>query len=126
MSSTKLGFAKRLAEAREDKKMSQAQLAKAVGYKHQSSIGNLEAAMSGLPRADKIGKIASVLGVRADWLMYGRGERTPPPGGVSDRAMAVAILFDRQPVHIQQAIESLCGIEPTNHPMRRATDKAKA
>lgn len=60
----------RIRQAREAKGLSGQALAKIVGYRHQSAIGNLEARASG-QGGNKIGAIADALGVPLEWLMRG-------------------------------------------------------
>lgn len=57
----------RIRQAREARGMSGDQLAKAVGYKHQSGIGNLEGRATG-SGGKKIAAIAAALNVSTDWL----------------------------------------------------------
>ena len=57
--------------ARQQKKMTQATLAKAAGVA-TSNIGNLEAGIRGKPR--ELNAIAAALGVSSRWLEYNQGE----------------------------------------------------
>jgi transcriptional regulator with XRE-family HTH domain len=60
----------RIRQAREARQMSGEALAKKVGYKHQSAIGNLENRSTGTG-GNKISEIAEVLEVPLQWLMSG-------------------------------------------------------
>lgn len=60
----------RIRQAREHRKMSGHDLALAVGYKHQSAIGNLENRATGTG-GHKITEIARVLRVPLEWLLAG-------------------------------------------------------
>jgi len=60
----------RIRQAREAKRMSGEELALAVGYKHQSAIGNLENRATG-QGGHKIREIATTLEVPLEWLMSG-------------------------------------------------------
>lgn len=68
-------LAERLAWARNEKQLSQQQLADLAGVS-QSTIGNLEAGIRSSAR--KITSIASALGVSAAWLADGQGEASDP------------------------------------------------
>lgn len=71
----------RIRQAREAMKLSGDGLAKKVGYKNQSAIGNLENRAGGTG-GNKIGAIAEALNVSLEWLMYGPdGDNVPflPP-----------------------------------------------
>lgn len=119
-----LVFGERLKEAREEAKLSQAQLAKMTGYSHQSGISNLEQRPRSVPRADKIAAIASALGVRQEWLLNAEGEKHPFRHGMpSDRALIVAAAFDGLPEPLKLAVETVCNIKaPEPTPMRRKGD----
>ena len=73
-------FSERLALALADPKfgMSQAALAKAVGYSNQSAIGNMlsDPARTGTKRAPEIAK---ALNVEYNWLVSGVGPMRPAP-----------------------------------------------
>ncbi len=71
-------FGKRLSEARQYAKLTQTQLAKAVGIS-QSTIGELE--KKGLGSSHSAG-IASACGVSVDWLVYGAGDMVLTDGSV--------------------------------------------
>lgn len=60
----------RIKQARAAKGWSGKALAKAVGYKNQSTIGNLENRATGTG-GNKVGVIAAKLNVPLEWLMYG-------------------------------------------------------
>jgi len=60
----------RIRQAREAHKMSGEALAKKVGYKNQSAIGNLENRVGGTG-GSKLGSIADALNVPLEWLMRG-------------------------------------------------------
>jgi transcriptional regulator with XRE-family HTH domain len=60
----------RIRQAREHRKMSGEDLAKKVGYKHQSGISNLENRATGRGGFN-IQKIAEALDVSIDWLING-------------------------------------------------------
>lgn len=60
----------RIRQARTARTWSAFKLAKAVGYKTQSGIANLENKATG-SGGNKIGEIARVLNVSADWLLNG-------------------------------------------------------
>lgn len=60
----------RIRAAREAHKMSGEALAKKVGYKNQSAIGNLENRVGGTG-GSKLGSIADALNVPLEWLMRG-------------------------------------------------------
>lgn len=65
-------FALRLKDARKARGLSQAKLAHELGLR-QSAIGNLEAGSREKPR--DVLQMASALGVRAEWLLHGKGPR---------------------------------------------------
>ena len=69
--------------------MSGATLAKRVGYKNQSAIGNLENRAGGTG-GNKIGQIADALRVPVDWLLRGPDSDIVPalPGWHDDRTRA--------------------------------------
>lgn len=71
-------LAERVRAAREEAKLSQAQLAKASGVK-AGAIGNIEMGTRKQPR--NLIEIAAVLGVRPEWLKTGRLPRYPEPRG---------------------------------------------
>ena len=74
----------RIKKTREARGFSQGQLAKLVGYKGQSSIGNIE---SGLQAGStKIAQLAEALNVSATWLETGIGD--PDRGTPTAREMA--------------------------------------
>ena len=58
-------------------------LAKLVGYKHQSSIGNLENRVNGTG-GNKISQIADALGVPIKWLMTGPDGTQVPTQEISN------------------------------------------
>lgn len=60
----------RIRQAREAHKMSGEALAKKVGYKNQSAIGNLENRAGGTG-GSKLGSIADALNVPVEWLLRG-------------------------------------------------------
>lgn len=60
----------RIAQAREAKGWSGARLAEAVGYKNQSSIGNIESRLGGRG-GHKIAEIARALEVPIEWVLQG-------------------------------------------------------
>ncbi len=60
----------RIAQAREAKGWTGADLAKKVGYKHQSAIGNIENRLGG-HGGHKIAKIAEALEVPIEWILRG-------------------------------------------------------
>ena len=67
-------FAERLAAARKEAGMTQAELARAAGLKNQSIIGSLE---SGYRKSTSYSPaLADALGVSARWLADGKGSRT--------------------------------------------------
>lgn len=67
----------RIRQAREARKMSGEALAKKVGYKHQSAIGNLENRPGGTG-GNKISEIAETLEVPLEWLLRGPdGDKVP-------------------------------------------------
>ena len=73
----------RIKQARLARGMSGEDLARAVGYSHQSAISNLEARATGTG-GRSLGRIASVLGVQEAWLRYGPdSEVTPFVSGAS-------------------------------------------
>lgn len=68
----------RIKKTREARGLSQGQLAKLVGYKRQSSIGNIETGLQA--GSTKIAQLAEALNVSATWLETGIGDpdrRTP-------------------------------------------------
>lgn len=67
----------RIKEAREAKGWSQARLAKEIGASDASTIGQAERRASG-PGRDNLAKIATALGVSADWLLHGAGAAAKP------------------------------------------------
>lgn len=60
----------RIRQAREAHKLSGESLAKKVGYKNQSAIGNLENRAGGTG-GSKLGSIADALNVPVEWLLRG-------------------------------------------------------
>lgn len=68
-------YGERLLKARTHAKLSQPQLAKAVGLR-QSTIGELEKKGSG---SQKTTQMALACGVRPEWLASGDGPMLPPP-----------------------------------------------
>jgi transcriptional regulator with XRE-family HTH domain len=60
----------RIRQARQARQWSGETLAKLAGYSNQSSIGNLENRATG-QGGNRIGAIASALGVSVDWLLNG-------------------------------------------------------
>jgi len=64
-------FAKRLKYARERKELTQAQLARLIGLKFQSAVGNWESGARKQPR--NILALSAALGVRPEWLESGSG-----------------------------------------------------
>lgn len=68
-------FGERLFKARTHAKLSQPQLATAVGLR-QSTIGELEKKGNG---SQKTTQIALACGVRPEWLASGEGPMLPPP-----------------------------------------------
>ena len=67
----------RIRQARRAKVWSAFKLAKAVGYKTQSGIANLENKATGTG-GNKIGEIARVLNVSVDWLLNGPDSENVP------------------------------------------------
>lgn len=76
---TDVNIASRLSEARKDKGLSQAELAKKAGVK-QGTIGNIEAGLRKQPR--ELLAISKALDVRPEWLLTGKGPKRPDPGGL--------------------------------------------
>lgn len=77
-------FADRLREAREQKQLSQGELAKACGVA-QGTIGNYEAQVRKDPQAVVLLRMARVLDVSADWLMEGIPPRHPAYASTTPR-----------------------------------------
>ena len=75
-------FSERLIEARLEKKLSQDRLAKAVGLKNASSIGNME--REGRIGSKSSASLAAALGVNALWLETGEGDKYPPKKSKDD------------------------------------------
>ncbi len=76
-SSSMKSVGERIRQAREARQMSGEALARKVGYKHQSAIGNLENRPGGTG-GNKISEIAEVLEVPLEWLLRGPdGEDVP-------------------------------------------------
>ena len=73
-------IAKRISRTRKERGITQTELARRVGVS-QGTIGHIEAGRNDTSKY--LGKISSALGVRAEWLEFGRGETTsewPFPG----------------------------------------------
>jgi transcriptional regulator with XRE-family HTH domain len=68
----------RIRQAREAKGLSGHELAKMVGYEHQSAIGNLENRVGG-SGGHKLSRIADALNVSVEWLLKGPDSNTPQP-----------------------------------------------
>lgn len=80
---------KRIMQRRKTLGLSQAQLAKLVGYRGQSSIRAIET--GGVSKPGKLLELASVLGVRPEWLSTGIGEmEVLIPTGVQRRVVVQA------------------------------------
>lgn len=67
----------RIRQAREWRRLSQAELAAAAGFKHQSAIGNLEGRATGRG-GFRLAEIAKVLRVPVEWLLNGPDSDVPP------------------------------------------------
>jgi len=81
----------RIRIAREQKGLSQAELGRSVGVKAQS-VQQWESGMTA-PRQQRVEKIASVLGVSANWIFTGGGPQQPPEM-TEDNEYTVAINRD--------------------------------
>lgn len=99
-----LSFGQRLKKARLAAGLTQAQLAKAAGFSHQSAIGNIEADMREGSR--NIAILAQVLDVNPLWLERGEGEMTPSLSGAAKR---IAVAFSRLPPEEQQRLGPIIG-----------------
>lgn len=75
-------FADRLREAREQKQLSQGELARACGVA-QGTIGNYETRVRKQPKGYVLLRMARVLGVSAEWLVDGMAPRHPSYAGSS-------------------------------------------
>jgi transcriptional regulator with XRE-family HTH domain len=111
----------RIRLAREQRGMSQAELAAVVGFKAQSAIGNLENRATGRG-GFHLPKIASALGVSVTWLLDGPDEPatvpwleksagttgTPEPAplerGSADIETAIAVLRRLSPKAVKEAL----------------------
>jgi hypothetical protein len=73
-------FSKRIAACMADKGMSQAAVALGIGIKPTSVWAMLNPKVGDVqkPRPTTLAKLAEVLGVNADWLLHGTGERVAP------------------------------------------------
>ncbi|NIC05756.1 XRE family transcriptional regulator [Halomonas bachuensis] len=68
-------FAKRLRRAREAAGLNQTELSKRLKVTPQSvQLWESEGEKSTTPRTNRVRQIAKTLGVREDWLLFGRGE----------------------------------------------------
>lgn len=68
-------FAKRLRRARETAGLNQTELARRLKVTPQSvQLWESEGEKSTTPRTNRVREIAHTLGVREDWLLFGRGE----------------------------------------------------
>jgi transcriptional regulator with XRE-family HTH domain len=76
----------RLRQAREQKGLNKSKLGDLVGTSG-TSINNIEKGETKNPSADLLVKIASILGVGLDWLLYGKAEQA---GGFSNVQTAKA------------------------------------
>ena len=93
----------RIRQARTARNMSGADLATRVGYKHQSSIGNLEN-RPGSSGGDRIYLIADVLRVPVDWLLRGPDTENVPELRAAFSATQLINLPDgARPATVKQA-----------------------
>lgn len=91
----------RIRQLREDRKMSQDELAQRCGYKSRSSINKIELSRK-LP-ADKIEILAKALGTTPGYIM---GWEEPAP---SASAMDIARAFEEADVMTQEMVKRLLG-----------------
>jgi transcriptional regulator with XRE-family HTH domain len=75
----------RIRQARDERRLSGAELAQRVGYKNQSAIGNLENRAGGTG-GKKIAQIARALDVPVEWLLNGPDGVVPPPAATKPPA----------------------------------------
>lgn len=86
-------FASRLKETREALGKSQAALAREIGVS-PGAVGNWEAGGREAPRS--LLALAKAIGVRAEWLRDGKGEKLPKPGEIElDLEAALTFLADQ-------------------------------
>lgn len=100
-----LTFGQRVKKARLAAGLTQAQLAKAVGFSHQSAIGNIEADMREGSRS--IAVLAQVLDVDPLWLETGDGEMTPTLSGAAKK---IAVAFSKLPPEEQKRLAPIFGV----------------
>ena len=104
-------FGDRLAAAREQSGMTQAQLARRLGIK-PSTLRGWEEDVSE-PRANRLSMIAGLLGVSIVWLLTGEGEGLDVPDDTPSDASAQSMLREVRDLHavISQASERLGRLE---------------
>ena len=119
----------RIRQAREAHKLSGEALAKKVGYKNQSAIGNLENRVGGTG-GSKLGSIADALNVPVEWLMRGPDTENIPflpgvtyhgpkvnttarePGSDkygSSTSLSAGVVDMRRPLRLSKLLEGLSG-----------------
>lgn len=81
----------RIRELRLDRKLSQEQLAKAIGIK-QGSLTQLETGKSKAPASKTLTKLARVFEVDPEWLMTGKGPQHSV-SALSERESELVLLF---------------------------------
>lgn len=84
---SRLRFARRVACVVSDKDITHTELARGVGVSKQR-YGQWERGVGG-PPTDKIGMVADLLGVNAEWLAWGRGPMLSTPSS-TDAARTIA------------------------------------
>ena len=90
------GFGLRLTQARESAKLTQQQLADALGIRQQD-IQKLETGTTKTCKQELILKIAEKLNVSPSWLALGLEELDK----ASDEALRIAVTFDKMPIEGQ-------------------------
>ena len=93
-------FGDRLAAAREEQGLDQAQLARRLGIRLTTLAGWEEDRAE--PRANKLQMLAGLLGVSITWLLSGQGEG-PSPAGEGPEADLMELLAELRRVRVEQA-----------------------